>query len=147
MTTKILFRTEQYSGSGIRSLPEIIYYEMYELGNKDIPRYILEHYQLPDAQHKALEDTLTIKEKYPFLSDRHNFETLINEVINSIGHQHGMNLRYGLWLAEHQIVQYYYGGDDGDIQAYATSPVICSNLGVEGILFAYENLPTPVQND
>ena len=143
-TQELLFRTENYSGTGVRDLSDIISYEMTELRNRDIPEYVLAHYDLPKKLRRKLEDMLALNEEYPFVFDRDEFETTMEKVIQEIGRQKGLNLHYGLWLAEVGNVLLRYNGTVADTFAYGTSPVVLSNLGPDGVLFAYEELPTSI---
>ncbi len=144
MTPATLFRTENYSGSGQRDLEKIIAFEMEELGNTDIPEYILTHYNLPDNIKKDLKLTLKSKDngEYPFVSDRKSFKKLIHDTLDTIAEQIGFQPRLGLWLANKDAVQTLYGGTEEDIQEYPTSPCILSDLGEDGILFGYERINT-----
>ena len=65
-----LYRTESYSGSHVRGIRDIIEYEMAELRNADIPRYVLGRYALSDGLRKDLEDILALEE---FLEEVHKF--------------------------------------------------------------------------
>ena len=143
-TQELLYRTENYSGAGVRDLSEIISYEMTELRNRDIPEYILENYDLPKELKKELKRMLALDEEYPFTFDRDEFETTMNKVVEEIGRQKGLHLRYGLWLAEVETVLLRYNGTVADTFAHGTSPVVLSNLGPDGVLFAYEELPTGI---
>lgn len=140
----VLYRTESYSGSLVRNLRDIIEYEMSELRNTDIPRYVLGHYDLPEKLRKEIEDTLSLEEtgEYPFLRDRYSLRELVKSMIGAVSRQTGMKLRYGLWLAGKDAVKRLYL-NDGDVTAYRTSAAVFSDLGDDGILFAYPELPLP----
>ena len=45
---EILYRNDDYSNSGVQKLVDIIFYEVFELGNTDILEYCNDHYQLTD---------------------------------------------------------------------------------------------------
>lgn len=146
MEGKRIYRTEYYSGSGIRDLAVIIEYEMSELRNTDIPRYILGHYDLPEELRKEIEDTLSLEDEgeYPFLFDRHMLNELINSMIRAVSRQTGMKLRYGLWLASRETVEQHYGAGE-QIDAYPVGDAVLSDLGPDGILYAYQTNPKPIQ--
>lgn len=55
-----------------------------------------------------------------------------------------MHLKYCLWLASKSTVLDLYNASEQDIQKYETSPIILSDLGMDGMLFAYESMPRPL---
>ena len=169
----ILFRTESYSGSGVRRIEDVIEYEMSELGNKDIPRYVLDHYDLGEALRLDLQAILRVDPagEYPFLCngaghgvcDRADLQDLVSRMIDELSAVLGQNtedgqrvnamrLRYALWLAPLGAVSERYLRGDGSAQAYATAsrtlynpaPVILSDLGDEGVLLAFADEPLPL---
>lgn len=141
---KTLFRCEGFSGSGIRNLLEIISFEVTELRNRDIFQYVLSHYALPDHVRADIEAILGLDDDaYPFTSERSTLEITISEMIEEIGKASGKTLRYGLWLAARDIVNTHYGGTVFVVDEYPTSDVILSDLGPDGLLFAYEDRPRP----
>lgn len=140
---RTLYRTESYSGSGIRNIADIIEYEMSELRNTDIPEYILSHYALSPQTREDLRDILALRPtgEYPFTGDREDLRNTIKALLEDIGRETGTPLRYGLWLAERGQIERRYSTTKGDIDGYPTSPVILSNLGPDGILFGYADMP------
>lgn len=169
----ILFRTESYSGSGVRNIEDIIEYEMSELRNKDIPRYVLEHYDIGEALRLDLQAILRDDPagEYPFLGDgtghgvseRADLKDLISQMLDELSAMLGQNtedgqrvnamrLRYSLWLAPLVAVNEHYLRGDGSAQAYATAsrtlynpkPIVLSDLGEEGVLLAFADEPQPL---
>jgi len=169
----ILFRTESYSGSGVRDIQDVIEYEMSELRNKDIPRYVLEHYDIDEALRLDLQAILRDDPagEYPFLGDgaghgvgdRPDLQDLISRMVDAVSavlgqnledgrHVNAMRLRYALWLAPLRAVCEHYVRSDGSTQAYATAsrtlyspePVVLSDLGDEGVLLAFVDEPQPL---
>ena len=138
-----LYRTESYSGSGVREIADIIEYEMAELRNTDIPEYVLSHYALSPQTREDLRDILALEPtgEYPFTGDRQGLRDTIAALVEDIGRETGTPLRYGLWLAEGDQVERRYSTTQGDIDGYPASPVILSDLGPEGILFGYADMP------
>ncbi|MEE5994692.1 MAG: hypothetical protein V3G42_15935, partial [Oscillospiraceae bacterium] len=68
----------------------------------------------------------------------------------------GYHIKYALWLARYDIVtnknpdENGYGmylTDDTEIDKYKTGPVVLSYLGDGGVLFGYEEMPHPVNNE
>ena len=148
----VMFRTETFSGSGVRRLADIIEHEMSELRNKDIPQYVLNHYK--DRLSGALRTDFEIilgedpNGLYPYIGDgcgrgasgRNDLRRLISGMIAAVGGN--THLNYGLWLASRKEVIDHYTVTPGDcIDAYPVSPFIFSDLGADGILFGYELRP------
>ena len=142
------FRTESYSGSGVRKLADIIEYEMSELRNKDIPQYVLKQYEsrLSETLRLDLEAILGKDgdEQYPFVGDgnghgvgdRGDLRNLIARMISAVGGR--THLNYGLWLADRkEVLEHYATGLEARIDAYTISPFVFSNLGPDGCLFGY----------
>ena len=168
----ILFRTEEYSGSKVRKLTDIIEHEISELRNKDIPQYVLNHYAdyIPETLRHDLQAILGEDPagKYPFLggvADRDDLRKLIDGMIDAVSAVLGQNvkdgrrvnalrLEYGLWLATLDAVSehYFTNRGDGSAQAYSTAsrtlyypePVVLSDLGDEGVLLAFADEPKPL---
>ena len=170
---KILYRTEEAYGSGVRDLKEILRHEIFELGNTDILSYTLSHYiddkRIADNYIKSkisgkqlrniyIDIVYIAKELSEKADQSHTFNrfqrALGNELAQTVFVESflqliqiatGRNIKYGLWLAERRIVETYYGGQN--IDSYAVSDIILSDLGAEGILFAYTELPQPLENE
>lgn len=143
---EVLYRTEEYSGSGVRDIMEIIENEVCELGNADIPKYMLEHYAFPEELQSMLQ---TIKDQCEFGINptREQTHKIFRVALDQIGSQRGMKITCGLWLAgRDEVEEHYLRGEDGKIDAYQTSPVILSDLGPEGYLFAYPEEPKKIQD-
>lgn len=135
---EVLYRTEAYSGSGVRDIMEIIRFEVDELGNVDIPNFILNHYSLSEELQSKLAEFITYCKHGAYTFD----ENMFRQILDTIGKQKGTPIRYGIWLAEKEIVeQDYLLGVEGEINAYKTSPIILSDLGPDGFLFAYAEMP------
>lgn len=169
----ILFRTESYSGSGVRNIEDVIEYKMSELRNKDIPRYVLEHYDIGQALRLDLQAILRDDPagEYPFLGDgaghgvcdMKDLQDLVSRMIDELSAGLGQNtedgrrvndmrLRYALWLAPLRAVSEHYVRGDGSAQAYSTASrtlynperVVLSDLGDEGVLLAFADEPQPL---
>ena len=143
-----LYRTESYSGSLVRNIRDIIEYEMAELRNTDIPRYVLGRYALSDGLRKDLEDILALEPtgEYPFTGGRGDLLDTIDALLKEVGELTGTPVRYGLWLASYESVRLRYcPSGSRDIDGYPTSDAILSDLGEDGILFGYADLPKKIQ--
>ena len=166
----ILFRSESYSGSGVRKLADIIEYEMSELGNKDIPQYVLKNYGTYMSESRRLDIDAILgddpKESYPFikddkgygLKDQTDLLILINDMINAVSCraaeytcEHGVytahkTLQYGFWLAgRREVLDHYAPEQNREIKAYSTSEAVFSDLP-DGTLFGYFEQPPLAPN-
>lgn len=143
-----LYRTESYSGSGVRDIRDVIEYEMAELRNADIPRYVLGRYALSDGLRKELEDILSLEPEgeYPFTGDRQDLRDTIDRMLDEIGRLKGTVIRYGLWLAPYESVRLRYcPSGDRNIDAYPTSDVVLSDLDTDGALYGFVEMPRKIQ--
>lgn len=169
---KYLYRTEECGGSGVRDLESIIKFEVFELGNTDILDYILKNYNLKNGLLlSSFTNTIqTMRElcKGKNANDSEALtrvvtaygETMIDKFVESVITMVKLitkkDIKYGLWLASKNAVINRYsslpenGHNDAptdNIEMYETSDVILSDLGYEGILFAYETLPNAINAD
>lgn len=74
------------------------------------------------------------------------FKNLLKELESIIGKK----IRFCLWLADMKTVcdQNVYGTyiqTVEDIDSYAISPILLSDLGTEGVLYGYESLPLSLE--
>lgn len=147
------YRTESYSGSGVRDIAEIIEFEMSVLCNKDIPEYVLKHYahRLTQDARRDIEAILVEDccDEYPFVGDGHghgvgdrgDLHGLIQAIIAAVAGP-DVNIRYGLWLSTYEAVKDLYArGTDDVIDAYPTSIYIFSDLWPDGRLYGYAEEP------
>ena len=71
-----------------------------------------------------------------------------NEILSEIKEVTNKDIKFVLWLAERDAVIKYYGNNgvlaDEHIDEYPISDIILSNLGVDGILFGYEEAVEPI---
>ena len=144
MYPSFLYRTESFSGSGVRDVIDVIHYEIADLGNTDIPIYVLKNYNFPEELEKELRDILSLAgdEDYPFTFDRGHFLDVVARMVDEIGRQKGVSVKYALWLADEDVVRNWYNLSGGSIDKYPVSPVVLSDLGPEGALFGYAEMPT-----
>lgn len=139
---KILYRHNQSTGKTPTDALSVLTFETRELGNSDIPRYCLEHYNFPSGTRSLMEglirhidgdEGVKVSENgYPFILDL---------MLGHIRKETGRDIRHVLWLASRQSVIDNYEGTEDNIEAYETSPVILSDLGPDGILFGYIEAP------
>lgn len=160
----ILFRTESYSGSGVRSIKDIIEYEMSELRNKDIPQYVLKNYgtYMSKSLWLDLKAILSVTgDAFPFFQDESghgaadgdDLKEIVAGLINAVScrvsgftrekdtYTAHKTLQYGLWLADRrEALDHYAPEEDREIKAYSTSEAVFSDLP-DGTLFGYFEQP------
>lgn len=144
---KIGYRTESAYGSNIRKLKDIIFFEIYELSNVDIFEYCIDNYRIPKYIKFKLENIISLIENNQE-PDEERVKRNINDLIECLNKLFNVNLKYGLWVCENkQTVIDYYDANEYNINTYDVSDgIIISDLGDEGVLYAFEFLPEPIEN-
>ena len=136
----VRYRTEDAYGEGYRDIIDVIEHEIFELGNYDgldgLQVYFDDTSQESLMFH-SLIDSIKDTEHPPL--DTKDFCASIIELLNK---KLNRNLKYCLWLADLQAVTDLYGGVH--IDSYETSDVVIADLGYDGSLYAYEELPLPI---
>ena len=138
--SNIMYRSEDSYGSGVRDVLDIMTFEIYELKNIDIPDYILNNYlqntNIQGTVEKLVDDVEAFSEEEVY--------KICKLIIKEINIQTDHDLKYALWLADKSVVLDMYAYDSLNVDAYETSDIILSNLGADGILFAYDYEPEPI---
>lgn len=139
-----MYRSESAYGSGVRDIVDVLTYEIFELGNTDSLDYISSHYQLDKDGQDLLTRLQECWEVYASDSEdvQHNS---IAELVKALNRHFGVELKYCLWLADLSVVSELYGGNEADVDAYGASQYKLSDLGRDGILFAYTEMPHPIE--
>ena len=133
----VLYRCESYSGSGVRVPREVLLFEMGELTNTDVIDYCLENYgdkMRPEAKTLLANAIEPISEGD---MDEKDIEKVVDTLLAELERIWGIRIASVLWLAEYDTVKDMYDGEDGEISEYPTTKYILSDLGYDGILFAY----------
>lgn len=138
---EILYRTKSAYDSKHRGIIDVMQYEIFELNNSDILDYMLIH-------HTDAFDVHLISRFYSVFAGlinthdaQHDF---CRELVEALNSYYNVHLKYCLWLASKSTVLDLYNASEQDIQAYETSSIILSDLGMDGTLFAYESMPKPL---
>ncbi len=161
----IKYRTEKLYGEGYRDAAPVMAHEIFELNNVDIIDTLIGTILTDDSEpRRALEIiNFELRANVPHLHDNkgifniiqnyddHEYEAvlLFENVLKEINNKTGKNIRYVLWLCDSKedlYNSYYYDGGltDNDIDEYEDSDVILSDLGRDGKLYGYEELPQPI---
>lgn len=158
---EVKYRTEAFSGSGVRDVKDIMLYEILELGNTDILETLAAGL-LRDAKCADKIITLISCIGTPGGTEvkEEDVAELCEEMLDEIKAKTGKDIQYALWLAEKEdVVNGFwrwangaYQDDDEcpdpepeDIDAYEIGPVILSESdGDGGTLYGYEEYPDPI---
>ena len=142
---KLEYRSEQAFGSGIRTIADVLWFEIHELGNYDMLEDIRK--RLSDAN---LIDTLNgyliemVEDGFVDDMSEEELKTFYQKCLNDINHSHKKKYKYCLWLAEKDTVIDYYlqnGTGYADVCAYEISDFILTDLGYDGRLYFFEKMP------
>ena len=151
------YRTEQLYGEGYRDAAAIMAHEVFELTNTDILDTLSETLfkdTALGAELKLLSDVVSGEEDDDFLDEAFENEEVgieyFNKILDEIKKVTGKEIRYALWLCDSiEDIKNEYECDEIDVKltlfdAYETSDIILSDIGTEGKLFGYEEMPQPV---
>jgi len=122
--TKLGYRSEDYSGSGICDAEEVISFEMNELENRDIPKFCETEYGIMFEEDRTTEWLGVL---LSFLRDKLNTDTV-----------------FLLWLTRKEDIGFYcYDEGLHEIGVYSLpeNAIPISDLGREGALFALDIHP------
>ena len=73
---------------------------------------------------------------------------MLREILSCIEDETGKTIKYALWLATKEAVEELYDGDEQFIYEYdVTDAVILSDLGFDGVLYGFENMPEPLNSE
>lgn len=139
---EILYRYDYNSnGNDITDPVEVITYEMSELGNVDIPDYCVFSYgnkMRPEVREEIKNSVELIRNGDIDEDAAKHIAGLIISEMERIWH---IKIEYVRWLADYDTVVDLYcdEGEEDKIESYETSKYILSDLGGDGILFAYPN--------
>ena len=147
------YRNDSAFGDGFRDAVDVIAYEVFELGNIDSIEYILEHYAVSDSVADEWSmildeydendyDYVTDENDMPYHADSENAKNKVRALLSEVSRVSGVDIRHVLWLASEKSVRSRYDGDDENIEAYdIDSGVILSDLGFDGRLYGFSELP------
>lgn len=162
MLGKTGFRSEAYSGSGVRNILDVMRFEILELENTDILSTCLENPLIKDEKlradiEKAIADLEDCDSDIDLEDESEgSLYWLVNRIVIELRKNSGKDLKYALWLASREEVLKndenggYGAGLDPEypeIDEYATSDIVLSDIGNGGALYAYEDYPKPIKHD
>lgn len=147
------FRTENYSGSLVRELHDIIVFEISELGNTDIVTYVQEHYNILDSYSLSDEFKSNLKKVHPnnYIDEynnkfaelcQKNSQKIATEIIEFVVNklETSPESLIGLWLSTYNNVRTIYNSNVFEninkYPLYENEYLVLSDLDREGSLFA-----------
>lgn len=143
----VRYRSEVPFGEGYRDIVPVLVHETFTLGNDDILVYLYQYHLEGKLKEECFELLKKFNNDYIF---EETYFSFYSKVLEFLKQKTGKNLKYCLWLANKETVRDYYGeGElpDEDIDAYECSDIILTDLGYDGALYAYEELPNPIEKE
>ena len=150
---KVRYRTEAFSGTGERAAAEVMAFETFTLGNVDILQTLAEGLLKGrgDITNRCW-DFIDELNNNGFVDDMGTCDQVdfMKEVLSEVEKVTGVGVRYALWLADKDVVtnRKWYGrymNDDFDFESYQVGPVVLSELGFDGTLYGYTDLPVSLE--
>lgn len=149
---EVRYRTEAFGGSKVRDAAKVMAFETFQLGNTDILEHLSEHViKDPDLLDKCAAFIQELDDN-GFVDDmtEDDQEAFYRAILSEVGKQTGIPIKYSLWLADIEVVtnRKWYGrdmADDDDFDSYEIGPVILSDLGGDGTLYGYTEMPIPLE--
>ena len=142
----IRYRTEVFSGLEYRNALDVMVYETFELGNSDILEYlfngILKKHHCKTRWQKLINSILDQEEIWEI--EKEEQYLFFADVLEAIKEVTKKDIEYVLWLADISTVKDFYGGEDENIDSYYVSDIILSDLGYDGTLYGYEQIPVRI---
>lgn len=143
---EVEYRSEQAFGSGERNIADVLWYEIHELGNYDMLDDIRQRLSDPVLVEELIDYQVEIMEVNGFVDDMSEDELkeFYQRCLDDINRVCQKSYKYCLWLASKDtVVNYYLQNDTGDaeISAYYPSDFVLTDLGYDGRLYFYEEMP------
>lgn len=145
------YRTESFSGSGVRRIDEVIRYEL-SLGNTDIVEFCQTNHQIlkdicVDEEFWAEIENLDVEEQQASVAEelshicQENAPYIVEEIVKFAMAMLGVARReelFALWLTTADKVVELYGGNTENVEQYSLHSaryLVISDLGEAGALF------------
>lgn len=143
--SNIMYRTEMSMSSERKAIP-LMLFEISELHNADILEYVRDNYDLPGILKRNITEYIENIDEIEEGDDV--VEYMLREILSCIEDETGKTIKYALWLATKEAVEELYDGDEQFIYEYdVTDAVILSDLGFDGVLYGFENMPEPLNSE
>lgn len=143
--SNIMYRTEMSMSSERKAIP-LMLFEISELHNADILEYVRDNYELPGILKRNITEYIENIDEIEEGDDV--VEYMLREILSCIEDETGKTIKYALWLATKEAVEELYDGDEQFIYEYdVTDALILSDLGFDGVLYGFENMPEPLNSE
>jgi len=145
----VRYRTESFSGLQERDAAEVMAFETFTLGNTDILECIRDTMLSGNPVCETINAFIDGLDRNGYVDDMPILEQIdfFHKILEEIKKATCIEVNYVLWLADKSTVQNFYGKymtDENDYDAYQVGPVILSDLGYDGTLYGYTELPEPL---
>ena len=132
---EIGFRSEDVFGEGYRDAPSVMAHEVFELKNPDI---------IDTLSSNLMRGSKILKEAHN-ITDEESGVLFFKEVLKELSKITGREVKYCLWLGDQpEDVINEYNVNLDSLNAYIKSDIVLSDLGTEGKLYGYEEMPKPL---
>ena len=135
------YRTEDFSGSGVRDLREVIAFEIDELGNSDIPLYMFENYNILQNYENIIDSIGSYTEGDELGVDEY-IQDIIEDIFTFVKDKLGTPTLFAIWLTDTD--KSWYIKEDSSVDKYTIlgkegeDYLVLSDLGSDGKLIAYK---------
>ncbi len=146
----VRYRTEAFSGSGVRDAVEVMRFEIFELNNSDILDTLCSGILANHPVSSVLDSFISELAKNGYIDGLSEAvqRRFCRELLWAVKDVTGKDVRYALWLTDKETIASFYGRDmasGDDYDAYETGPVMLSGPNGDGDLYGYEVMPEPLE--
>lgn len=132
---EIGFRSEEVFGEGYRDAASVMAHEVFELGNSDILETLTSSFLKGNEVFRKLHN----------VKDEDSGVLFFKEVLEELSKVCGKEIKFCIWLCDQpEDVVNEYNVNLDSLDVYIKSDVILSDLGTEGKLYGYEEMPKPL---
>lgn len=136
-----------YNGQN-RNIESVLMYEILYLHNNDIFDTLVQNKRLSKHIRTTMKECSNqIKRTGLLQNTKAQIHVLISKLIFELNQIYKSDIKYCLWLAdEKDVVQLYARENQTEtISYYNESNIVLSDLGQIGVLYAYNDDPTPIK--
>ena len=159
--TENRFRYDEPLYTSPKDAVDVISFEINELKNTDTITYIYKHYAnnkekilkaIPQKEQTAYKNAFRLMKKaYEGINiletKEFNTERFVKTMLSIVEIATGVKVKYALWLASKNAVLDLYSHGNTNINEYEVGDVILSDLGYDGTLYGYANIPTKINKE
>ncbi len=158
------YRCEEFYGEGYRDAASVMAYEVFVLNNTDVLDYLIKSKLIGEWMKELLlvysthmKDGVLIRTGfdtdyeemlYRYQNNEEDRVDFFHDILDDISKRTGWEIKYCLWLCNSPKDCFnYYNRDstkritDFQFDKYETSGIVLTDLGREGKLYEYEEMP------